>query len=185
MSTTKNPWIVLKNETVYESNWIKVEKNEVINPAGNDGIYSVVNFKNLAIGIIPLDENYHTWLVGQYRFPIESYSWEIPEGGGDPTVDPKDSAKRELKEETGIVASEMTEIMRLHLSNSATDELAIIFIAKGLSFESACPEETEILKLKKVSLQEAFDLCLSGKITDAMSIAGILKTYHLRKENLI
>lgn len=185
MKEEQNPWIVKKNEAVYESPWIRVERNEVINPAGNEGIYSVVHFKNLAIGIIPLDEDFNIWLVGQFRFPIGSYSWEIPEGGGKLDTSPIESARRELLEETGIRAVDFKELMRLHLSNSATDELAIVFLARKLSFENPTPEETEILQVKKVHLKEAYELCNQGLITDAISVASILKLYLLYKDGKI
>lgn len=172
---TKNPWITKTTEKVYESAWIKVTKHDVINPAGNPAIYSVVHFINLAIGILPLDKEYNTWLVGQYRYPVNEYSWEIPEGGGSPDVDPAESARRELKEETGITATKLEEFQRLHLSNSATNELAITFLASGLSFEEAEPEESEVLQIKKLHLNEAFEWCMQGKITDAISVAAITK----------
>lgn len=160
---------------VYESAWIKVTKSDVLNPAGNPAIYSVVHFKNLAIGILPIDKEFNIWLVGQFRYPVNEYSWEIPEGGGKPDVEPAESARRELKEEAGIVAAKMEEFQRLHLSNSATDELAITFLATGLSFEEAEPEESEVLQIKKLHLSEAFNWCMQGKITDAISVAAILK----------
>lgn len=172
---TQNPWITKTNETVYESAWIRISKRDVINPAGNPALYSVVHFKNLAIGILALDKEYNLWLVGQFRYPVNEYSWEIPEGGGHLEVDPVESARRELKEEAGIVASSYTEFQRLHLSNSATDEVAITYLATGLSFEEAEPEESEVLQIKKLHLDEAFNWCMQGKITDAISVAAILK----------
>ncbi len=172
---TKNPWVTKKTEDVYESAWIKVTKSDVINPAGNPAIYSVVHFKNLAIGILVIDKDYNIWLVGQYRYAINEYSWEIPEGGGQLDVNPVDSASRELKEEAGIVAKKYSEFMRLHLSNSATDELALVYLAIGLSFEEAEPEESEVLQIKKLHLNEAFNWVMQGKITDAISVAAILK----------
>jgi ADP-ribose pyrophosphatase len=172
-----NPWKTLKSEQVYESAWIKVTKHDCLNPADKPAIYSVVHFKNLAIGIIPLDEENNTWLVGQWRYPLNAYSWEIPEGGGQLEVNPLDSAKRELKEETGIIAQELTEIMRLHLSNSATDELAIVFVAKNLSFENSEPEESEILQVKKVHINEAYEMVCRTEITDAISVAAIMKVW--------
>ena len=181
----ENPWKTLDTTIVYESAWVKVSKSNVINPAGNDAIYSVVHFKNLAIGVIPLDEENNTWLVGQYRYPTNNYSWEICEGGGDMNLDPVESAKRELKEETGIIAGNYTEIMRMHLSNSATDELAIIFVGRNLSFDHSEPEETEVLQLKKMHINEVFNWCMKGKITDAMSVAGILKVKHLLDKGLL
>jgi len=172
---TKNPWITKTTQTVYESAWIKVDKSDVINPVGNPAIYSVVHFKNLAIGILAIDQEYNIWLVGQYRYPVNEYSWEIPEGGGNMQVDPVESARRELKEEAGIVAKNYTEFQRLHLSNSATDELAITYLATGLSFEESEPEDSEVLQIKKLHLDEAFNWCMQGKITDAISVSAILK----------
>lgn len=180
-----NPWITQSSENVYESPWIKVVKHNVLNPASNPAIYSVVNFKNLAIGILPLDNEGFTWLVGQWRYPINEYCWEIPEGGGPLGIDPLESAKRELKEETGIIAKEFKEIMRLHLSNSATNELAIVYLAKNLVFEEAEPEESEVLQVKKIHLNEAYDWVMQGKITDAISVAAIMKTKILMDNSLI
>ena len=144
-----NTWKTLSSEEVYESAWISVNKHQVINPAGNPAVYSVVNFKNLAIGIIPLSDDGFTWLVGQWRYPLNAYSWEIPEGGGPLGEAPIETAKRELKEETGIVAKQFEEILQLHLSNSATDEHAYVFLATDLSFEESEPEESEDLQVKK------------------------------------
>lgn len=150
--STENPlnsWKTLSTELVYESAWIAVNKHQTINPAGKPAVYSVVNFKNLAIGILPLSEDGYTWLVGQWRYPLNAYSWEIPEGGGPLGEAPIETAVRELKEETGIVAQKFEEIMQLHLSNSATNEHAFVFLATDLTFEEAEPEETEDLKVKK------------------------------------
>jgi 8-oxo-dGTP pyrophosphatase MutT (NUDIX family) len=171
-----NPWTTLKSEVRYESPWITVTQHDVLNPAGKPGIYGMVHFKNLAIGVIPLDENQNTWLVGQWRFPLDQYSWEIPEGGGPHDSAPLDSARRELKEETGLIAKKYTEICRMHLSNSVSDELAIIFVAQGLEMSESEPEETEDLQVKKVPFSEACRMVMAGEITDSMSVAGILKT---------
>jgi len=180
-----NTWKTLSSELVYESAWIAVNKHQTTNPAGKPAIYSVVNFKNLAIGILPLSTEGFTWLVGQWRYPLNAYSWEIPEGGGPLGEEPVETAKRELKEETGIVAVKFEEIMQLHLSNSATDEHAFVFLATGLSFEEAEPEETEDLKVKKVHISEAFQMVLNGDITDAISVAAIMKTTYLLEKKLI
>lgn len=180
-----NPWKTNSSELVYESPWISVTKHDVLNPANNPGTYSVVHFKNLAIGILPIDNEGFTWLVGQWRYPIEQYCWEIPEGGGPIGIDPLESAKRELKEETGILADNFRELMRLHLSNSATNELAIVYIAKNLKFEEAEPEESEILQVKKIHINEAYQWVMDGKITDAISVAAILKTKTLLEKGEI
>lgn len=179
--TTKNPlntWETLSSELIYESAWIAVNKHQTINPAGNPAVYSVVNFKNLAIGVIPISDDGYTWLVGQWRYPLNAYSWEIPEGGGPLGEAPIETAKRELKEETGIVAKNFKEIMQLHLSNSATDEHAFIFVATDLSFTNAEPEESEDLQVKKIHIKDAYQLVLDGEITDAISVAAIFKVYH-------
>jgi 8-oxo-dGTP pyrophosphatase MutT (NUDIX family) len=174
-SETENPWQTLSSNQIYDNPWISLTEHRVVNPGGGKGIYGQVHFKNLAIGIIVLDEQNFTWLVGQYRFPLDQYSWEIPEGGGLHGTDPLESAKRELLEETGMTASSWTEIQRMHLSNSVSDELAIIYLAKDLSFGTSDPEETEQLVVKKIAFEDAYQLVLKGEITDSMSVAAILK----------
>lgn len=171
----ENPWTTLSSNPVYDNNWISVSEHQVINPSGGNGIYGVVHFKNLAIGVLPLDEQNNTWLVGQYRYPLQAYSWEIPEGGGALDIDPLEGAKRELIEETGLVALEWTEIQRMYLSNSVSDELAVIYVARNLNQGPSSPEETEQLVLRKLPFEEAYQMVLSGAITDSMSVAAILK----------
>jgi ADP-ribose pyrophosphatase len=172
---TKNPWKTTSDKKIYENPWISLTEYQVINPAGGKGIYGKVHFKNLAIGILVLDEHYDTWLVGQYRYPLNEYSWEIPEGGGAHGIDPLESAKRELKEETGIDADKWTEIQRIHLSNSVSDELGIIYVAQNLKFGEANPEDTEQLAVRKLPFNQALEMVMSGEITDSLSVAAILK----------
>lgn len=181
----ENPWTILSSDHIYENNWISLTEHQVLNPAGGPGIYGEVHFKNLAIGILPLDEELNTWIVGQYRFPLKSYSWEIIEGGGSIGIDPVESARRELAEETGMMAATFTEIQRMHLSNSVSDELAIIYIAKGLSFGEAFPEDTEQLTVRKLPFQTLYEMVVSGEITDSISVAAILKTKILLQEGTI
>jgi ADP-ribose pyrophosphatase len=171
-----NPWTTLSSKTIYTNNWITLTEHEVINPSGGAGIYGEVHFKNYAIGILPLDEDHHTWLVGQYRFPLNAYSWEIPEGGGALDTEPLLSAQRELLEETGLSASSWKELQRMHLSNSVSDELSIIYVATGLTVGQSAPEETEQLVIRKLPFEQAFQMVIDGEITDSMSVAAILKT---------
>ncbi len=186
MSTENiNPWKTLKSEQVHESPWIRVTKHDVLNPAGNPGTYSTIHFKNLAIGVVPLDKNYNTWLVGQYRYPIEQYSWEIPEGGGNLNIDPIDSAKRELKEETGIIASKWTKIQEMYLSNSASDEFCILFLAQDLKFEKSEPEDTELLEVRKVPFEAVYQMVLNGEITDSLTVTAALKVKLMMLEGKI
>jgi len=155
----------------------------VINPSGNPGIYGKVHFKNRAIGVIPLDDDMNTYLVGQYRFPLEQYSWELPEGGGPLGTDPLESAKRELLEETGLKATTWTEVQRMHLSNSVSDELSILYVARGLEQFEAEPEDTEQLIVKKLPFDEVYRMVCDGEITDSMTVAGILKVKLMILEN--
>ncbi|MCS6973985.1 MAG: NUDIX hydrolase [Cyclobacteriaceae bacterium] len=176
-----NPWTTLSSRSVYSNKWIEVTEHEVINPSGGKGIYGKVHFKNKAIGVIPLDEHGNTWLVGQFRYTLNTYSWEIPEGGGPLHIDPLLSAQRELEEETGLHAGKWTELMRLHTSNSVTDEEAIIYVAEQLSEGKSNPEETEgDLVVKKLPFAEALAMVMRGEITDAMSVAALLKLARLR-----
>jgi len=173
--TEKNPWTTLSSETQYDNPWITVTEHQVLTPAQTPGIYGTVHFKNIAIGIVPIDANGFTWLVGQYRYPLKAYSWEIPEGGGNLHEPPLQSAKRELKEETGLEASRWEQILEMHLSNSATDERAVVFLATELTEGLSSPEETEDLSVRKVSLANALEMVERGEVTDAVSVAAILK----------
>ncbi|MFY0625970.1 MAG: NUDIX hydrolase [Reichenbachiella sp.] len=168
-------WKTISSKKIYENPWIKVEEDQVINPSGNEGIYGKVLFKNKAIAIIPVDENLNTWIVGQYRYTLDEYSWEIPMGGGPIEDDVLDSAKRELKEETGLIAKKWEQIMRIHTSNSVTNEEGFVYVASQLIQEETEFEDTEALVVKKLPLQEAINLVMKGEITDSISIAGLFK----------
>lgn len=171
----ENPWIIKSEKAIYDNPWINVTEYQVINPSGNPGIYGKVHYKNLAIGVIPLDDEFNTYLVGQYRFVLNQYSWEIPEGGGQFDATPLESAQRELLEETGLKANNWTEIQRMHLSNSVSDEHGIIYLARGLEQFDAEPEETEQLIVRKVPFEDVYQMVCKGKITDSMAVAGIMK----------
>jgi 8-oxo-dGTP pyrophosphatase MutT (NUDIX family) len=170
-----NPWKTKTSKLIYENPWIKVEEHEVINPAGNDGIYGTVHFKNCAMAIIPVDEEGNTWLIGQYRYALNEYSWEIPMGGGPIGIDFLESAKRELKEETGLTAYKWTELLLIHTSNSVTDEVGIVYLAEQLTQGETAFEDTEILQIRKLPLKEAVAMAMKGEITDSISLAGIFK----------
>lgn len=171
----QNPWKTKKASPVYENAWIKVEHHDIINPAGNEGIYGTVHFKNRAMGIIPIDSDGNTWLIGQFRYTLGEYAWEIPMGGGPIDEDKLDSAKRELKEETGLVAEKWTEILKIHTSNSVTDEVGFVYLAQDLTQGKPQFDETEVLTIKKLPFAEALEMVMNGEITDGISIAGILK----------
>lgn len=173
--TTSNPWQTLSINQVYDNPWIQVTHREVLNPSGGAGIYGIVHFKNVAIGILPLDQEGYTWLVGQYRYALNGYSWEIPEGGGPLNQPLLESAQRELMEETGIRAQHWTPLLEMHLSNSVSDEFGIVFVAQELEQGMAQPEDTEQLQLRRLPFSEAVEMVLRGEITDSLSVAALLK----------
>lgn len=171
----RGPWTTLNEEVRYESPWIRVTHHDIIDPSGREGIYGTVHFKNLAIGVVALDEYLNTWIVGQYRYPIEAYSWEIPEGGGKREVPPLDSAKRELREEAGIEAAHWREILRMDLSNSASDEHAILYVAQRLTFHAPQPDHDEELELKKLPFDDLYAMVQRGEVLDSLTVAAVLK----------
>ncbi|MES2689415.1 MAG: NUDIX hydrolase [Bacteroidota bacterium] len=174
-SLEENPWKITSKKDVYETPWITVTHHDVVNPAGNQGIYGTVHFKNYALGIVALDENNDTWIVGQYRFPMNEYTWEIPEGGGPVGEDPLISAKRELMEETGIEASDWLLIQHMQLSNSASDEVAFLYLAKNLIYHKPHPEENEELQQRKIHFETLYAMVKAGKVTDSLTVAAVLK----------
>jgi 8-oxo-dGTP pyrophosphatase MutT (NUDIX family) len=184
-TSSNNPWKTLSSKDIYENPWISLTEHQVLNPNGGAGIYGVMHFKNLAIGIIVLDDDMNTYLVGQYRYPLNQYSWEIPEGGGKLDINPLESAQRELLEETGLKAGRWTLIQEMHLSNSVSDEKSLIFLAQDLSQHEAEPEETEVLQVKKLPFEQAYQMVLNGEITDSLAVAAILKTQLLLLEGKI
>jgi 8-oxo-dGTP pyrophosphatase MutT (NUDIX family) len=171
-----NPWKILSSKLVYNNKWIHVTEYDVINPSGGKGIYGKVHFKNLAIGVVVLDESLNTYLVGQYRFTLGEYTWEIPEGGAPLDEDPLEAAKRELLEETGIIAAQWNKLLDIHLSNSVSDEYGHVYLARELQFGKAKPEETEDLTVRKLPFEDAYQMVLRGEITDSLAVAGILRT---------
>lgn len=170
-----NPWTTLESRQLYDNPWIQVSERQVINPRGGRGIYGVVHFKSRAIGIVPVDDSGHTYLVGQFRYSLGSYSWEIPMGGCPLDEPPLRAAQRELQEETGLRAARWRHLLTLHTSNSVTDEVGELFLAEGLIEGEAEPEETELLKVWRLPLQEAIGMALDGRITDALSVAALLR----------
>lgn len=175
-------WQTHRIETVYDNPWITVTHRDVTAPTGTDGIYGMVHFKQLAVGIVPIDAHGYTWLVGQHRYTLDHYSWEIPEGGGPLGEDPLHTAQRELREETGLTAARWTPLLELHTSNSVTDERAVAFVAQELTLGQLEPDDTEVLAIERVPLSDAFDRVLRGEITDALAMTALLKVQRLLEQ---
>lgn len=175
MDRNKNPWTTLSVRHVYGNAWIDLWEERALDPSGNPALYGKVSFRNKAVGIIPIDEESHTWLVGQYRYCLNQYSWEIPMGGSPHGVLPIESAKAELREETGLTARRWEQILYLHTSNSVTDEEGYVFTAEELTEGEPEFGSTEKIEILRLPLAEAVAMALDGRITDGVSVAGLLK----------
>ena len=171
---SKNPWTTLGSRKIYENPWIAVREDRVLRPDGSPGIYGVVEFKNAAVGVLPIDEFGRVWLVGQYRYPLNSYSWEIPEGGGSANESPEETARRELREETGLIVGRLELIATSHLSNSVSNEIGYIYRGTELTIGPNSPEGTERLQIRRVEWDEAWAMYQRGRITDSMSVIALL-----------
>ncbi len=167
-------WKKLGSKLIYENPWFAVYEDHVINPGGGENQYGVVRFKNKAVAIVPIDADGNTWLVGQHRYTLDEYSWELPMGGSDGSETPLETAKRELKEETGLTASRWRQVMRLHTSNSVTDEEGFVFVAEGIETGEPDFDEMEDLKIRRLPLADAAEMVRRGEITDAISAAALL-----------
>lgn len=176
-----NPWTTLSTREVYDNKWIRVREDQVINPSGGRGIYGVVEFKNRAVGVVPIDHEDHTWLVGQYRYTHNRYEWEIPEGGCPHGEELLACAIRELREETGLIA-ERYELLagEVQLSNSTTNEVAYLYTAHELHLANSNPEDTEKLEVRRVPVNEAIRMAMDGEIRDGMSVIALCKLAALR-----
>jgi 8-oxo-dGTP pyrophosphatase MutT (NUDIX family) len=167
------PWIRRSRRVAYENPWITVWHDEVTRPDGASGVYGVVHFKGVAAGILALDDRDRVLLVGQHRYALDAYSWEIPEGGVPGGESAIDGARRELREETGVEAADWRELARVHLSNSVADELAVLFVATDLTQGQADPDGTEELVLRWLPFDEVLAMTLDGRITDAMTVVAV------------
>jgi 8-oxo-dGTP pyrophosphatase MutT (NUDIX family) len=169
-----NPWTTLSSRLVYDNPWISVREDQVLRPDGQPGIYGVVHFKNRAIAVLPVDDQGRVWLVGQHRYPLDLYSWEIPEGGCPDSETPEATAHRELREETGLAAGSLELVATAHLSNSVSDEVAYIYRATELTEGPVDPEDCEQLVVRRVEWAEAWSMLQRGEITDSMSVIALL-----------
>jgi len=174
-----NPWSVTATCVPFKNVWLHIEKNDVIRPDGGAGEYTVVRLRRLAVGVLPLEPDGGVHLVGQWRFPLARYSWEIPEGGGEPGEAPLACAKRELEEETGLRAANWAPILEMDLSNSVTDEAGIVFLATGLQPGQKQPEATEVLRHRRAPFIDVLARVIDGRIRDSLTVAAMLRAHHM------
>ncbi|HSG66936.1 MAG TPA: NUDIX hydrolase [Gammaproteobacteria bacterium] len=184
MDKSRTSWRKLGTRLVYDNPWIRVEEDRVINPGGSESLYGKVSFKNRAVGILAIDDAGEIYLVGQHRYTLDEYSWELPMGGAPHGETALGAAQRELREETGLSARSWRELMRLHTSNCVTDEVGYVYLARGLSQGAAAPEPSEDLAIRRLPLEEAVAWVTSSRITDAISVAGILRLWMDRAQLL-
>ena len=174
-----NPWIVKGVAHAFENDWFRIDEHDVIRPDGAKGYYGVIRVRRLAVGVLPIDAGGCVHLVGQWRFPLARYSWEMPEGGAEPGEDARACAERELAEETGLRAREWVQVLEMDLSNSLTDEQAVIFIATDLSPGESDPDPTEVLKRRQARFLDVLERVADGRIRDTMTVAAMLRAHHM------
>lgn len=172
------PWTKLSSRQVYENPWIRVREDQVLHPDGKPGIYGVVHFRNLAVGVVPLDARGDVILVGQFRYAMNGYAWEIPEGGCPEASPPEETAARELREETGYTAARWDYLGCMALSNSATDEVAHFFLARELTPGESDPESSEELAVKTVPFEEAWRMAMEGELTESLTVGALARARH-------
>lgn len=178
----ENPWKKLSSKTIYKNEWIRLREDQVITPTGTKGIYSVVETKP-AIGVVPLTVDLQTFLVGQYRYTLDIYSWEIPEGGGKDGEDILTGAQRELFEETGLIAKKWVYLDTMYTSNSITNEIGYLYLAEGLSQGEAKPDHTEDLQIRKMPFIKAWEMVANGEIKDSLAVIGLMRVYNYLNQN--
>jgi 8-oxo-dGTP pyrophosphatase MutT (NUDIX family) len=173
LDETHNPWTTVSSKVEYDNRWISVRHDDVIDPSGRNGVYGVVSPKNFALGVLPIFEDASTILVGQYRYALDQYSWEMPEGGGPFAEDPQEAIARELAEETGFSAVGWHLLHRMSLSNSVTDEWAMTWLAWDLEPGESAPESTEQLALWRVPIDHLREMVWDGTVFDSMTVAAL------------
>jgi len=174
-----DPWIVKSVTCAFENDWFRIDAHDVIRPDGNRGDYGVIRVRRLAVGVLPVETDGSVHLVGQWRFPLGRYSWEMPEGGAEPGEDARLCALRELAEETGLTAGSLVKVLEMDLSNSLTDEKAVLFMATELTAGAAAPEATEVLKHRRAHFMDVLERVGDGRIRDALTVAAVLRAHHM------
>ena len=176
------PWRAGAPECVHDNPWFAADVYAGVAPTGAEAAYYVLRYKNAATGVIPLHEDGTVTLVGQWRFPFGTYSWELPEGGAPLHEPPVEGARRELREEAGLSAARLVLILTMQLSNASSDETAYIYLATGLTPTDMERDATEALALARVPFGEALKASVDGRIRDSLTMAGLLRLHHMACE---
>jgi 8-oxo-dGTP pyrophosphatase MutT (NUDIX family) len=174
-----NPWTVKRVTRPFENDWFSIDAHDVVRPDGADGTYSVIRVRRMAVGVLPIDDAGRVHLVGQWRFPLGRYSWEMPEGGAEPGEDALECARRELEEETGLSAQTYLQILEMDLSNSLTDERAVLFLATDLREGQSNPEAVEVLQRRTAPFADVLARVVDGRIRDSLTVAAVLRAHHM------
>jgi len=174
-----DPWTIKSVARAFENDWMVIDSYAVTHPGGAPGTYSVMRPRRLAVGVLPIEADGSVHLVGQWRFPLQRYSWEMPEGGADPGEPALECAKRELAEETGLTAGSFEIVLEMDMSNSLTDERAVIFLATDLTAGVAQPEVVEVLRHRRAPFQEVLARATDGRIRDSLTVAALLRAHHM------
>ncbi len=171
-----NPYAVLERKALYDSPWLRLREDRFRHRRGRAGHYAVCGFKRSACGVLALDAEDRVILVGQWRYPLEQYSWEIPEGGGEEHESPFAAIRRELAEEADLEADSWEPLAHFHPSNSSTDEEAFLFLATDLHSAGGIhhAEEDEELAIHRETFQQCLQRVLSGEISDGLSVVALL-----------
>lgn len=175
----RDPWIVKSVTRAFENDWFHVDAHDVTRPDGKPGHYGVIRIRRLAVGVLPIEDDGSVHMVGQWRFPLGRYSWEMPEGGAEPGEDARECAERELAEETGLRAGSFLKVLEMDLSNSLTDERAVLFVASDLAPGRAAPEPVEVLKHHRAHFTDVLERVADGRIRDALTVATVLRAHHM------
>lgn len=170
----RNPWKTLGSRIVYQNAWLRLREDAVLRPDGKEGIYSVVELRP-SVGIVALNADREIVLVGQWRYPLGRYSWEIPRGGSlEGETDLLAAAQRELQEEAGIAARQWQRLGAVDVNNGVTSDVQHLFLATGIEERKTQPEPVEEIAIRWTSLKDAVRMATSGEISEVCSVAAIL-----------
>lgn len=175
-------WKSLGESVLVDTPWMRVTRHPAVAPTGMTADYVVMRPRNVGTGVLPLHDDGTVSLVGQHRFTLMRYSWEMPEGGAPEGEDPFDAVRRELAEEAGLRAEHWRAALDMDLSNSITDERAMTWVAWGLTPAPLDPDPTEVIVSARVPFRDLLAEVARGAVRDSMTVATAYKAYHMARE---